>query len=158
MKEYKFEIPVQQKLIEELTGKEREWMDAAITAAEQAYAPYSDFQVGVAVILKSGTIITGNNQENAAYPSGLCAERVALFYAGARYPDDPVNTIVVAAMKDGIIQEEISPCGACRQVLFESEMRHNMPIQIMLCGKEVVRFIYSAAALLPFAFHAGNLQ
>lgn len=157
MKEYKIEIPFQLKRTDELTEKEREWRDAAITSAKQAYAPYSNFQVGSAVILKNDTIVTGNNQENAAYPSGLCAERIALFSAGSHYPDNPIKTIFIVALKDGVIQDKISPCGACRQVLLESEMRYNCPIQIILCGKEEVRFIHSASLLLPFSFSAGNL-
>lgn len=157
MKEYKIEIPFQLKRTDELTEKEREWRESAITAAKQAYAPYSNFQVGAAVILKDDTIVTGNNQENAAYPSGLCAERVALFSAGSHYPDNPIKAIFIVALKDGVIQDRISPCGACRQVLLESEMRYNNPIQIMLCGKEEIRFIHSASLLLPFSFNAGNL-
>ncbi|MDR2921354.1 MAG: cytidine deaminase [Tannerella sp.] len=157
MKEYKIEIPVLQKRIDELTGKEKKWRDAAIVAAKQAYAPYSNFQVGAVVILEDDTIVTGNNQENAAYPSGLCAERVALFSAGAHFPDKAIKTIVIVALKDGVIQDKISPCGACRQVLLESEMRYNCPIQILLCDKEEVRFIHSAKALLPLSFNADNL-
>lgn len=157
MKEYKLEIPVLQKQIDELTGKEIEWREAAIAAAKQAYAPYSNFQVGAVVILEDDTIVTGNNQENAAYPSGLCAERVALFSAGAHFPGKTVKTIVIVAIKDGVIQDKISPCGACRQVLLESEMRYNYPIQIILCGKEEVRFIRSAKSLLPLSFDADNL-
>lgn len=157
MVEYKIEIPVQIKRTDELTERENEWRKIAIAAAKQAYAPYSNFQVGAVVILKDDTVVTGNNQENAAYPSGLCAERVALFSASAHYPDNPAKAIVIVSLKDGVIQDKISPCGACRQVLLESEMRYNYPIQIMLCGKDENRFVHSTSALLPLSFDAGNL-
>lgn len=158
MNEYKLEIQVVQKRIDELTHEEKKWMDAAVEAARNAYAPYSNFQVGAVVILSDGTLVTGNNQENVAYPSGLCAERVALFSAGAHYPAMPIRAVAIVAMKDGIIQNEISPCGACRQVLLESEARYNHPIQILLCGKEAVRMIRSAVALLPFSFGKDSLR
>ena len=158
MNEYTLAIQVLQKRIEELTDEEKNWMNAAVEAAKKAYAPYSNFQVGAVVILSDGTLVTGNNQENAAYPSGLCAERVALFSAGALYPKVPIRAVAIVAMKDGIIQDEISPCGACRQVLLESEARHNYPIQILLCGKEEIRIIHSAVTLLPFSFGIGNLN
>jgi cytidine deaminase len=96
--------------------------------------------------------VTGSNQENAAYPSGMCAERVALFSAGARYPDVPVKTVVIAAVKDGIVQKQIAPCGACRQVMLETEKRYNQPVQIVLAGSEEVYIVESAEALLPLSF------
>lgn len=157
MKEYKIEIPVLKKMVAELTTAEKEWMDAAIEAAKNAYAPYSNFQVGAVVVLDNNQIVTGNNQENAAYPSGLCAERVALFSAGAQYPDTPIKAVVIVAVKDGIIQDKISPCGACRQVLLESEARNRQPVRILMCGREEVRIVSPAAALLPFSFNADNL-
>jgi cytidine deaminase len=152
MKELKIEFRLKELKLNELTDIELQLMQAAVSAAQRAYAPYSGFRVGAAVLLKNGEIVTGSNQENAAYPSGLCAERVALFYAGAHHPDTPVQTLAVAAIKDGDIQPAISPCGACRQVLLESEQRGNTPIEIMLCGKEKVVKIGSASDLLPLSF------
>jgi len=152
MERYTIEIPVQKFRLSELTDEERFWIDTAIISAKQAYAPYSQFYVGAVVVLENGILVTGNNQENIAYPSGMCAERVALYYAGARYPDVPVKAIVVIAVKDGIVQKHISPCGACRQVLLETEMRSNKPIRVLLAGSEEVHIINSAELLLPVSF------
>jgi len=146
------EIPVQKFRLSELSDEERFWIDTAIISAKQAYAPYSQFNVGAVVVLENGKIVTGNNQENIAYPSGMCAERVALYYAGARYRDVPVKAIIVIAVKDGIVQKHISPCGACRQVLLETEIRSNQPIRVILAGSEEVHIINSAELLLPVSF------
>jgi len=157
MDNYTLEIPVQKFQLRELPDDERLWIDTAVISSKQAYAPYSEFNVGAAVVLVTGQIVTGNNQENAAYPSGMCAERVALFYAGARYPDIPVKAIVVVATKNQIVQQYISPCGACRQVLLETEKRYRQPIRILLYGGDVVYSIDSAELLLPLSFSAENL-
>lgn len=129
----------------------------AVAATAKAYAPYSRFQVGAAVLLANGEIVSGANQENAAYPSGLCAERVALFYAGAKYPDVPVQAIAVAAVSRGKIVEGASPCGGCRQVMLETETRAGAPVKIFLCGAEKMRLIDSASALLPIGFDGSDL-
>ena len=152
MEKETIEIPIRKYRLNELSDEVRFWIDTAVISAKQAYAPYSEFYVGAVVVLANGKIVTGNNQENVAYPSGMCAERVALYYAGARYPDVPVKAIVVIAVKDGIIQKHISPCGACRQVLLETETRFNQPMQIILGGSDEVYFIDSAEALLPVSF------
>ncbi|MDR3262447.1 MAG: cytidine deaminase [Tannerella sp.] len=152
METEKIEIPVRKLRIEELSGEEKQWMDAAVAAAGQAYAPYSGFRVGAVVVLANGMLVTGNNQENAAYPSGLCAERVALFSASAHYPDIPVTALALAAVREGAVQPYIAPCGACRQVLLETEQRFNYPVRLLLCGCEAVRIVDSAASLLPLAF------
>ncbi len=108
--------------LEELSKEQVLLVNSAVTAAKGAYAPYSEYHVGAAVRLANGEIVIGSNQENAAYPSGLCAERVAIYYAGARHPDVPVESIAIAAIRNGIVQEEpVAPCGACRQVLYEKE-------------------------------------
>ncbi|MDR2764495.1 MAG: cytidine deaminase [Tannerella sp.] len=146
------EITVRTFRTEELSGEEKQWMDAAISAAEKAYAPYSGFRTGAAVALADGRLVTGNNQENIAFPSGLCAERVALFSAAACYPDVPVKALAVAAIRNGSIVPSIAPCGACRQVLQETERRQRHPVRILLCGSEQVRCVDSAASLLPLAF------
>lgn len=151
-------LPLWRGGIEELGEDEKRYMAAAITSAEKAYAPYSRFQVGAVAVLEDGTLVPGNNQENAAYPSGLCAERTALFTAGAQYPDIPVKAVFLVALKDGVLQEKISPCGACRQVLLETEQRYGHPVQIWMCGKSEFCRADSAAALLPLSFGADDLR
>ena len=146
------EIPVRKYRLNELSDEERFWIDTAVISAKQAYAPYSEFYVGAVVVLANGAIVTGNNQENIAYPSGMCAERVALYYAGARYPDVPVKAIIIIAVKDGVIQPHISPCGSCRQVMLETEARANHPVRVILGGSDEVYMIDSAEALLPVSF------
>ena len=107
-------------------------------ATARSYAPYSHFSVGAAALLNNGTIVTGTNQENAAYPSGLCAERTTLFYANSQYPDPPVNTLAIAARTEkDFIETPIPPCGAC-QVILETEKRYGQPIRILLYGKECI--------------------
>ena len=125
---------------------------AAIDAASRAYAPYSHFQVGAAVLLDDGTVVAGSNQENMAYPSGLCAERVALFSAGATFPDIPVVALAIVAIQNGVVQPAIAPCGACRQVLLETEQRYGRAIRVLLCGQEETVLVASAQDLLPLSF------
>ncbi|MDR2042571.1 MAG: cytidine deaminase [Tannerella sp.] len=146
------EITVRTFRTEELSTEEKQWRDIAVAVAEQAYAPYSGFRVGAVAVLADSTLVTGNNQENMASPSGLCAERVALFGAGARYPKAPVKALAVVAVRDGRVLPSIAPCGACRQVLQETERRQRQPVRILLCGCEEVRCVDSAAALLPLSF------
>ncbi len=125
----------------------------AIEAAGKAYAPYSGYHVGAAVQLRNGEIITGNNQENAAYPSGLCAERVAVFYAGAQFPDVPATSLAIAAMQNGSIQElPVPPCGACRQVLCEMELQAGSPMELLLYGTKKIQVIHRVSDLLPLPF------
>ena len=132
-------------------------MDVALAAAEKAYAPYSGFHVGAAVELADGRLVPGSNQENAAYPSGLCAERTALFTAGAQYPDVAVRALYVVAMKDGVVQDKISPCGGCRQVISEVEHRYGQSVRIYLCGRTEDCRVESAEALLPLSFGSKDL-
>ena len=139
-------------LVSELSGTDKVLYQKALDASGRAYAPYSRFQVGAAVLLENGEIITGCNQENAAYPSGLCAERVALFGAGAAWPDVPVVALAIIACQDGQIKEQIAPCGACCQVMLETEQRSDCPMRILLCGSEYVRVLDSVSTLLPFSF------
>lgn len=144
---------------EELSSAERRLLDAAKEACSKAYAPYSKFRVGAAVMLDNGSIVAGNNQENAAYPSGTCAERCAIFYANANYPDNAVSAIAIVAMDSGgsVMHSPVSPCGACRQVLLETENRYATPIRILLCGAKEVYVIESARSLLPLQFDAQNV-
>lgn len=158
MKEIKLEICLEECKREELIEAERLLTERAIEAARKAYAPYSRFHVGAAALLANGEIVSGSNQENAAYPSGLCAERVTVFYAGAQYPESPIRTLAVTAMVNGELKDEISPCGACRQVLLEAEQRYGCPIRILLCGKEKVIALSSAADLLPLCFGKEDLE
>ncbi|MDD2559910.1 MAG: cytidine deaminase [Bacteroidales bacterium] len=137
----------------ELTKQEKDLIMAAKKAGFEAYAPYSEFKVGAAVLLDNGEILSANNQENAAYPSGLCAERVVMFYANASHPHNKILCLAVAANKDGIFTENpISPCGSCRQVLLESEQRHDSAIRLLLYGEKETAVVASAASLLPLSF------
>ena len=157
MREERIEIRLQRGRIEELTADERRGMDVALAAAERAYAPYSRFHVGAAAELVDGTLVPGSNQENAAYPSGLCVERTALFTAGAQYPDVAVRALYVVAMKDGVVQDKISPCGGCRQVISEVEHRYGQSVRIYLCGRTEYCRVESAETLLPLSFGSKDL-
>ena len=140
-------------LPEELQPEQADLVNRAREAARNAYAPYSNYRVGAAVLLENGEVITGNNQENAAYPSGLCAERVAVFYAGAKYPGVPVLKLAIAAMDNGGFQEQpVAPCGGCRQVLYEKEMQGGRPIEVILYGSRKTRVLRQAVDLLPLPF------
>lgn len=124
----------------------------AIQASETAYNIYSDFAVGAALLLENGVMIPGSNQENAAYPSGLCAERTALFYAGSAYPDVPVKALAIAACYKGIPRKEfIPPCGACRQVMSEVIKRYHQDFDVIMIGEEETLML-KASGLLPFSF------
>ncbi|WP_194766156.1 cytidine deaminase [Tamlana sp. I1] len=126
----------------------------AIEARKNAYAPYSNFQVGAALLLDNGEIITGNNQENASYPSGLCAERTAIYYAGSQYPDAKVLQMAISATaKNNPTETPIPPCGACRQAMVEYEIKQETPIAIYFMGeKGAVAKSNSISNLLPFTF------
>jgi cytidine deaminase len=138
---------------EDMSQEQRALILAARDSTKDAYAPYSSFNVGAAVLLENGKIIKGSNQENAAYPSGLCAERVALFYAGAEYPDVKVKAIAIAAMQEGkFLEEPVSPCGGCRQVLHETEVRHHRSIEIILYGSQKIWVVRQGSDLLPLPF------
>jgi cytidine deaminase len=145
--------------LEELTEDQVLLVNSAIKAARDAYAPYSEYHVGAALRLANGEIIIGSNQENAAYPSGLCAERVAIFYAGARHPDVPVLSIAIAAIRKGIIQEEpVAPCGACRQVLYEKESQGEGSMELILYGNKKIQVLSKVTDLLPLPFKMENLS
>ena len=144
---------------EELTEADRTLLQAAMDATKRSYAPYSKFSVGAAARLNNDVIVTGTNQENAAYPSGLCAERTTLFYANSQYPDQPVNTLAIAARTEkDFIETPIPPCGACRQVILETEKRYGQPIRILLYGKECIYEVKSIGDLLPLSFDASAME
>jgi cytidine deaminase len=159
MKEHELLIKYSELSIDELAASDKKLIDIAVESAKNAYAPYSKFRVGASVLLNDGTVIRGNNQENAAYPSGLCAERVAMFYANANYPNTSVNAlaIVVINPEDEIIDENIAPCGSCRQVISETEMRFKKPVRILLVSKNSVLVFNSIEDLLPLSFNQGDL-
>ena len=138
----------------ELSEKEVKMVDLAYSICEKAYAPYSKFQVGASLLLSNGEIVSGNNQENIAYPSGLCAERVALFYAGANYPNVKVDTICIVAKGDLLPKENLlTPCGGCRQVMIEKENRQKQAFRTILISQNNRVLIFNSAIdLLPFAF------
>jgi len=146
--------------LDELAKQEQELMKIARESAERAYAPYSNFYVGAALLLKNGKIITGNNQENMAYPSGLCAERTAIFSAGARYPDEAIEIMAITAKSTNFkVDNPISPCGACRQVIAEYEFRHSNNIRILLMGEiGSVYVVSSIKELLPLVFKEKRLR
>ncbi|MCL3781732.1 cytidine deaminase [Prolixibacteraceae bacterium JC049] len=144
--------------MEELVSEEKELLLKAREASLKAYNPYSGFGVGAALLLENGEIITGNNQENSAYPSGLCAERVAIFYANAQYPDVPVKKIAITARnKKGLVPYPVKPCGACRQVLLETEERYSTPMKVILDGANSIETIDNAKCLLPLSFGKDDL-
>ena len=144
----------------ELPQNDQQLMNEARKAAKDAYAPYSKFHVGAALLLENGIIVRGNNQENAAYPSGLCAERVALFSAGANHPGIKINAIAIHAYAENQkeLPQAVGPCGACRQVMAEYEHRYRGKLRLIMQG-ENRKFIVShnVNQLLPFMFNADNL-
>ena len=144
---------------DELTDEQRAILEVAKDQTKYSYCPYSHFHVGAAAKLGNGVVIRGCNQENAAYPSGLCAERSALFAAGAQYPAEPVNTLAIACFTDGhFTKEPGSPCGACRQVMLETEHRYGGKMEVLLYGEEETYVFESAADLLPLIFVSESLK
>lgn len=155
MKQHQIEIRFfEYSRLEELNDRQIELVNRALEAAGKAYAPYSAFHVGSAARLGNGEIITGNNQENAAYPSGLCAERVAIFYAGSNHPGEKVTSLAVTALINGSVQDEpVTPCGGCRQVLLEKETRDSHPMELILYGRKKILVLQRASDLLPLPFN-----
>ena len=158
------EIQVATKLsvydsIDELAITEKEYMLQAVEIRKKAYAPYSNFQVGAAIVLDNGVVLQGSNQENAAYPSGLCAERVVIFYAGANYPNNKIEKLFISATpSDRESDTPIPPCGACRQSIAEYEIKQDLPIEIYFMGaKGQIYKSDSLKNLLPFIFDKESL-
>jgi cytidine deaminase len=138
----------------DLPKKEQALVKQAREALGRAYAPYSEFLVGAAVLLSNGEIITGNNQENAAYPSGLCAERVAIYYASSKFPGAAVKAIAIACRTE----EPTAPCGSCRQAIAEYEIRDKSAIRIIMCSEKGRVFTAkSIESLLPLLFNRNSL-
>lgn len=145
---------------DELPENFRELLETASRSRQNAYAPYSNFQVGAAVLLENGEIVIGNNQENASYPSGLCAERVAIFQAGARFPNVPVIAIAISASSRNLkVDKPAAPCGNCRQAIAEYEQKQHNTIKIIMRGESGAIFVSeSIADLLPLAFGNSYLK
>ena len=145
---------------DELSAEEQQLVEVAKKATTRSYAPYSHFHVGAAALLDNGEIISGTNQENAAYPSGICAERTTLFYANSQHPQEAVKALAIAARtSEGHWTETpISPCGACRQVMTETENRFGKPMKVLLCSTREVFVIESAKDLLPVSFGSEDLK
>ncbi len=153
MKELNITTKIKVCQYDELTEAQKNVVDQAREATERSYAPYSQFFVGAAAELANGEVIQGNNQENAAYPSGLCAERVALFFANSKYPDVAITRMAITARTGGdFVEECVAPCGACRQVILETEERGGTPMEILLCGKDQIYIVNSIKDLLPLYF------
>lgn len=145
---------------DELNPEDRKLLNDAIDATKSAYAPYSHYHVGAAVLLENGITVKGSNQENAAYPSGLCAERVALFAAGAHYPDIKIKAIAVTAFAgENKTAQAVSPCGDCRQVMAEYEHRYATNIRLIMPGDNgKILIVQSVKTILPLMFNSDNLS
>ena len=157
MKENQIQIYYNIYQWEELSESYKNLMDRSVETQHNAY---SNFKVGAAILLEDGTIFTGNNQENAAYPSGLCAERVAIFACSAQNPNINIKVIAISANSEKIdINTVLAPCGSCRQAMYEYESKQNAPIKVLLKGldNEVVEFL-CVADLLPLVFHYDGLK
>lgn len=154
MKELTIQTSITVAQMDELTDTERQLVRQAIEATSRSYAPYSHFNVGAALLLQNGETFIGCNQENAAFPAGLCAERSAIFAAGAQYPDQPMVMLAIAARNpQGELQEEpVSPCGTCRQVLIETETRFRQPVRILLYGSRHIYIVDGIKQLMPLSF------
>ena len=146
--------------VSDLPIADQELMERAVSISKQAYAPYSKFYVGAALQLESGQVVTGANQENVAYPSGICAERTAFYYAGTHFPNDRILTVAVtASSNDFKVNYPVSPCGACRQAMFEYEAKQEEPIRVIMMGETgEVRIMKAIADLLPFTFNETALK
>ena len=139
--------------LDQLEAGDRTLAEAAIEATGQSYAPYSNFNVGAAVLFEDGVIIKGANQENAAYPSGLCAERTALFYASSSRPDKAMTGIAIAAGQNGkLCADPATPCGACRQVMAQYQTKGGVPMKVILVGSKKIWVFDKVDDLLPLIF------
>lgn len=154
MKDLKLELQIKECQLDELSDADRSLVCQAIEATDASYAKYSQFRVGSCLMLSNGVTIKGCNQENAAFPAGICAERSAIFAAGAQYPDQAVTTLAIAARdtQGQLTQEPVSPCGTCRQVMIETETRFRQPIRILLYGQRRVYVVEGIRHLMPLSF------
>ena len=159
MKTINLNIAIKHCQLDELSVADRELIEQAMKATDNAYAEYSHFYVGAALRLANGRIVIGANQENAAFPSGLCAERTAVFSAQANFPDQSIEALALVARNDnGLIDNPVTPCGACRQVLLGVEERYGLPMRILMYGKSGVYSVGSAKDLLPLSFVDSSMK
>ncbi len=157
----KYDLTIQATICQpnELPEELQALVNQAKAKTNDSYCPYSHFHVGAAVLLENGVVVTGTNQENAAYPSGLCAERTAIFYASSQYPNVPMKAIAIAGFTNGHFSPEpCVPCGACRQVMAEYEERFKQPIQVVMYGEKNCLCVSKVEDLLPFVFHRDMLE
>ena len=159
MKPMKIEIDVEVLTLDELVPEEKELVERSITATDYSYANYSHFNVGAAIRLVNGMIIQGANQENAAFPLSLCAERTAIFAAQANHPEQSITHIAIAAKnKNGLLAEPITPCGSCRQVMLEMEDRYKNNMVVLLYGTDKIYRLKTAKDLMPLSFVDANMR
>ena len=159
MKTINLNIAIKHCQLDELSVADRELIEQAMKATDNAYAEYSHFYVGAALRLANGRIVIGANQENAAFPSGLCAERTAVFSAQANFPDQSIEALALVARNDnGLIDNPVTPCGACRQVLLGVEERYGRPMRVLMYGKSGVYSVGSAKDLLPLSFVDSSMK
>jgi cytidine deaminase len=159
MEDIRIEINMQFCQMEELSADDQELVKAAIGATANSYARYSNFNVGAALRLADGSITIGANQENAAFPSGLCAERSAIFAAQSQHPEHAITALAIAAKNaNGLMPDPVSPCGSCRQVVLEVEDRYKQPVRILLYGTRGVYCINSVKDLMPLSFVDENMR
>ncbi len=154
MKELTLQTTIQECQTEELTPEDQQLVSMAVEATRNSYAPYSHFHVGAAIRLANGQLLPGCNQENAAFPAGLCAERSAIFAAGAQHPNVAITAIAIAARDTTgqLTEEPVSPCGTCRQVMIETETHYGQPLHILLYGTKHVYVIEGIKSLMPLSF------
>lgn len=158
MEEINLTTTIKKLTYDELTAQQKNIVNLARTACKNSYSPYSHFAVGAALELDDGTTLSANNQENAAYPSGQCAERNLLFYTKANYPQQAIVRMAISAKnQDTITAKPVTPCGACRQVILETAHRQNTPIELILVGADETYIIDDATTLLPLQFDANNM-
>ena len=144
---------IEYESLDQLDADDRKTADAAVEAISLSYAPYSRFNVGAAVMFEDGEIVKGANQENAAYPSGLCAERTALFYASASRPDKAMKILAIAARQEGkLCDSPATPCGACRQVMAQYQTKSGRPMAVILVGAKKNWKFEKVDDLLPLIF------
>lgn len=157
MEKYSIELCFEYKKTEELSPIQRKIAEAAYKACDSSYSPYSKFAVGAAVETDSGEIFHASNQENAAYPSGLCAERNILFYIKSLKPENEIIRMAIAAKNDGkLTKKPVSPCGACRQVMTETAKRQKNKIELIMVGTDICIIVKDVNDLLPLQFNADN--
>lgn len=159
MKTIDINIKIRFCRLEELSEEDRQLVEMAVEATNNAYAKYSNFRVGAAVRLENGLLMKGANQENAAFPVTLCAERTAIFAAQANYPEQPITAIAIAAKNEnGLLSEPITPCGSCRQVMLEIEDRYTRPLRILLYGQNGVYIVDTVKDLMPLSFVDASMK